>query len=128
MPTYHATLFNCPMMGDEFSDTPEGGKIRNKIRLAVGGMEVELIQKPALINADFSKLRGQVVQTTDLFIHNLEPGRLNDAEACSQALSWMLSLATSSEVVCGSYDFAGANPPAMSRAFAGDARVFQTSV
>jgi len=71
MSDYYGRLANCTLHGIEFTAVkkPNGElwKVRNLIRLKVGGFEIELYQNPNL-PANLGALRGERVDTTELFV------------------------------------------------------------
>jgi hypothetical protein len=70
MPDFCAHLLNCPIGGEDFTQTG-GQNCRNLTRFTFDGLNIELIQKPDQLLADYSELQGKIVNTTDLIIRDL---------------------------------------------------------
>ena len=72
--------------------------MRNLIRLAAGGFEIELHQNPDL-PANLGDLRGQWVRTTDLFVRNVTQDQVETVRAVVDRVCDLLSFATESRVL-----------------------------
>lgn len=104
----HAELANCPIRGIEFIEVKgDGGgvsKIRNLVRLKIGQVEFELHQRPGM-TSNFGRLKGGFVETTDVFVRQVEEADVSKTLETLSLVAEMLSFATESRVLAYSHEY-----------------------
>lgn len=105
-----AFLLNCFVGGETASAHPEGGWIRNKIELSLGGYDIKILQRPWVINAKLSEYRGQAVDTTTVIVSDVELEQREEVLELLQGLSYLLSFATYSDVALRGWEHLDEHP------------------
>lgn len=105
MPDYRAFLSNCFTCGIECTDKPDGGWVRDLIRLKLGGYEMEIHQHPSVIDGKFLELKGYFVASTEVVVRNVNPNQTKEVEGMMRDLSELLSFATMSPVRFYQYEY-----------------------
>ena len=102
MSDYYGRLANCALHGIEFTTvTKKDGKVwnvRNLIRLAAGGFEIELHQSPDL-PPNLPSLRGQQLDTTEVFVRNVLKDAVPRVRKTIDTVCDLLSFSTESRVL-----------------------------
>lgn len=89
-------LSNLPLHGITMTTKPDGSRSGNTIPISAFGYNMLIEQDMALLNSNQSELRGQFVQTSQVFINNITS--VDDLEQNMTMLAEMLSFATNSQV------------------------------
>lgn len=89
-------LSNLPLSPITVTDNPDGSCIKNSIPLSAFGYNMMITQDMGVFRPNKNELRGQCVQTSQIFIKNLTS--TDDLELNITMLTEMLSLATNSQV------------------------------
>jgi hypothetical protein len=99
MPRYRAYLANLLVQGEERTDQPGGGWIRNRTRFRLGGFSLELLRTAASFATPASQMKGGFHYTHDLIVENVEPSDLAKVERIVEEVTELLSFGTLSHVV-----------------------------
>ncbi|MFM4756449.1 hypothetical protein [Aeromonas caviae] len=89
-------LSNLPLSPITVTDNPDGSYIKNSIPLSAFGYSMMITQDMGVFRSNKNELRGQCVQTSQIFIKNLTS--TDNLELNITMLTEMLSLATNSQV------------------------------
>ncbi len=109
MSDYWAGLTNCLVVGEEFTET-ETHRVRNLIRLNLGGFDIELHQYPDVIS-NRQNYVGTQVQSTSVWIRDLKKEDFERAENIVHDISEILSFACASQIRKYGYEYSEAAPP-----------------
>lgn len=105
-----AFLLNCFIGGEVEASQPEGSRIRNKIESSFGGRDITIIQRPEIMAAKASELRGQAIKTTTVIVPNVQVDEREKVLNLLCDLSWLLSFATGSNVALCGWEQQGSRP------------------
>ncbi|MDP9100347.1 MAG: hypothetical protein M3N48_15345, partial [Verrucomicrobiota bacterium] len=98
-----AHFANCPMLGEEYTVT-DGHRRLDTIRINHRGFQFKIVQRPDCLGS-VPNHRDQFYPTTDVFVREVDAANLQFVQDLLRELSWLLSLATYSDVVYFSYEF-----------------------
>lgn len=98
-----AALANCPVVGEEATYLDDGSWVRNKISLRLSGFRVELLQDRNALDS-WQRLINKAVYTTDLVFMEVSEKRAKAAISVATDISWLLALATNSQVQLVGYE------------------------
>ena len=105
MADFKGYIANCLIGCDEVTRTDDGGWIRNRMNLELGGFRLKLIQRKDVISGSPSKFQNQRVHTTDVIVSDVTESQIPPLEEVLKNLSWLLSLAGLSPVRYYGYEF-----------------------
>jgi len=75
---FRGFLLNCFIGGDTNTQLPDGGWIRNRLRLSFAGYDVEIIQAPEFISANPVDYCGNSVETTEVIFRSVDAAHRED--------------------------------------------------
>lgn len=105
MPDFRGLIANCLIGGDEVTPLKEGGSVRNRVTFQLQEFTLELIQHPDIILGSNADLQGRSIHTTDILVRNIRQSQIPRLESVITDLSWLLSLASLSEVQYFGYEY-----------------------
>jgi hypothetical protein len=92
---YFANLKIC---GTEYSTNDKGMRTLNRLPFSVDGYDFELVQDSAVLRTQERELIGTFIESTRLYVNNVEPENTKVICQIARRLAYMLSLATDSQV------------------------------
>lgn len=98
MPEFVASIANLPIVGEDFTNIPNGAATRNLIHVRLGRLKATLVQHPQVVVANIAELSGQSLYTTDLKLGNVPEKDTQWAVNIAIDLAWLLSFVTMSDV------------------------------
>jgi len=99
----NAHFANCPILGEEYSES-EGHRRLDTINFEHEGFHFRLVQQPDSLGFNAAH-RDQFHHTTEVYVSEVKDDNLSTVHRLLHELSWLLSLATYSDVVYFGYDF-----------------------
>jgi len=96
---YRILVANYMVKGEEWTDLPVGGRIRNRIRVRLGGFDFQIIRTPENFNLTVAEAKGRFCYTTDIVFDNIRPNQRQRVDALVDEVTELLSFATMSQVV-----------------------------
>ncbi len=103
---------NCFIAGETRATERDGRAYRDTIELSLGGRGVKLIQRPEILGEKARDYRGGWVETTTVVVADVEAEERGEIRELLMGLSFLLSLATSSDV--GFYGWSHEEEPRLS--------------
>jgi hypothetical protein len=104
---YRILVANYMVKGEEWTELPGGGRIRNRLRVRLGGFDFEIIRTPESFDLQIKDAKGQFCYTTDILIADVRPDQRKRVDAIIDEITELLSFATMSQVVRFGDEFAG---------------------
>jgi hypothetical protein len=126
MSDYLGYLANCVLDGIEFTNEIRDGKtcrVRNLIRLMVGGFELELHQDTGL--SPNHSIVGQCVDTTKLFVRNVAQSDLTHLQEVIGHVCELLSFATESRVLPYAHEYPAGSVHGIRTAMVGRVQIWR---
>ena len=96
---YLIRVANYMVKGEEWTDLSGGGRIRNRIRVRLGGFDFQIIRTPESFNLTVAEAKGRFCYTTDIVFDNIRPDQRKRVDALVDEVTELLSFATMSQVV-----------------------------
>jgi hypothetical protein len=72
MADYRAFFSNCLIGGEKKTGKPNGGWVRNLVKVELDGYKVEIYQDPDVVLGSSSRYKGEFVHSTDVLVLNVE--------------------------------------------------------
>ncbi len=107
MPRHRAFIANLLVQGEERTDQPGGGWIRNRTRFRIGGFDFELLRTAESFAIPVEKMKGGFHYTHDLIVEEVEPDDLPKVERVVEEVTELLSFGTLSHVVKFGHEYDG---------------------
>ncbi len=108
MPRYRAYIANLLVQGEERTNLPNGGWIRNRTRFRLGGFDFELLRTPESFSRPVSEMKGEFHYTHDLIVEDVPRDDLPKVERIVGEVAELLSFGTLSHVVKFALHYDGA--------------------
>ena len=96
---YRIMVANYMVKGEEWTDLPAGGRIRNRICVRLAGFDFQIIRTPENFNLTIAEAKGHFCYTTDIVFDNISPDQRERVDALVDEVTELLSFATMSQVV-----------------------------
>jgi hypothetical protein len=96
---YRILVANYMVKGEEWTEFPDGRRIRNRIRLRLGGFDFQIIRTPENFDLQIKDAKGHFCYTTDILFDNIRPDQRKRIDIIVDEVTELLSFATMSQVV-----------------------------
>lgn len=128
MPNYTAFLSNFIGGGESFTQTPGGGRVRNRIDLRLSRKQVTLLQQPQVVTQPTSEFTGRFVHTTDVIVHDVPQQQVPSAHRIAADIASLLSLASMSKVTAFGHEYPSGSGQSSLQANYGYAMYFRPAI
>lgn len=125
MPKLTAYIANCLMGGAEITHRPDGSWIRDVVRFKCDRWEFCFRQHADIAHGKTESLRGTLSKTTTVEIDDVRHSDKEQVLTTLDAICWLLSFATQSQVLCYGYEFPEGTTTAQFKSAAGIANAFR---
>jgi hypothetical protein len=96
---YRILVANYLVKGEEWTELPDGSRIRNRVCVRLGGFDIEIVRTPESFNLTTADAKHRFNYTTDILVHNVRPDQKKRVDALIDEVTELLSFATMSQVV-----------------------------
>ena len=105
LPTLTAYVANCLIGGIEVTHRPDGSWIRDVVRFKCGKWKFCFRQRTDVAHGKTEDLHGTFCETTTVEVDDVQSNHSEDVLATLDAICWLLSFATESQVLCYGHHF-----------------------